>query len=893
MSIDINDYEYDVSVVMPVYNTSNYLCEAIDSVINQDYGFEKIQIVLVDDGSTDGSAEICDRYMNNYPNNIFVLHKYNEGQAIARYEGVKIAKGKYVNFLDSDDKLSVDSFSKAISFFDNNIDKIDVVSIPIFFFGDKEGPHQLNNKFSKGTRIIDLLKEDNIFQMHLSATLVKRELIQKHLGFNKELSTAEDARELTKILLEKNKLGVVSEARYYYRRRDNSTVSTAEMKPGWYIPYLKYFSNFVLDYSKNEFGFIPRYIQEMVMYDLQWKFKSNSINKVLNEKEKNEFFALLKEVLSKIEDRIVLRQKSISHEIMFSVFRVKYGDNFSIVDQGDDIIFAYNNDASTRISRTICKIEFIKIKRDELMVEGRIQYYDFLDDIDKIELENNGTIYKSEFLKDEEPLYSLGRVVVKYRRFKSRIQLVENNDIKIHVLFKNGMSTIISRYSYGGFSPISERIKSSYYEKNNFILCKDENGFKVIKERKKAINGIKKNYLKELWQRNGLGYRKAVFVRIIVFLLNLIKRRQIWLLSDRAIKADDNGLAMFEFIQAKKEDINSYFVIDKHTEGYRKIKKIGKVVANGSYKHKLLLLLSDYILSSHGEVEIYNPFVGHSEPYRNMLSEKRFVFLQHGITKDDISSWLNKYNKNIYGFVTAAIPEYKSIVDGKYYYDPNNIWLTGFPRFDRLHDNGGKEITIMPTWRRYLASSMIRETGQWILKPNFESSKFYIFYNLLINDERLINKARELGYRINYFPHPNLQDHVDRFKKNKNVVFLGRETSYRDVYANSSLIITDYSSAVFDFAYLHKPVVYTQFDKEEFFSGEHVYTKGYFDYEENGFGEVEYDLDNTVSRIIEYMENDCMLKEKYKERIDDFFAYNDRNNCKRVFEKIMELESYD
>ena len=58
----------------------------------------------------------------------------------------------------------------------------------------------------------------------------------------------------------------------------------------------------------------------------------------------------------------------------------------------------------------------------------------------------------------------------------------------------------------------------------------------------------------------------------------------------------------------------------------------------------------------------------------------------------------------------------------------------------------------------------------------------------------------------------------------------------------------------------------------------------------DGFGEVEHDLEGTVDRIIEYMENGCQLKDKYRERIDNFFAFHDKNNCQRVYEKIKELE---
>lgn len=891
MKIDTNNCQFDITIIMSVYNTEKYLSEAVESVINQDFGFERIQLILLDDSSTDNSGKICDEYANRYPANVIVLHKCNRDKSFVRYDGIKMAKGRYLSFLDSDDLLAKETLLNAINFFDNHVDETDVIVIPTFFLGEKEDFCQLNDRFSKGSRVIDLLAEDYIFQSNLNATLIKRELVNRFFELNDNFSMAEEVTKLTKIILEKNKLGVVKEAGYFRRRKENNADSAIEIDPRMYVQYLKYFSDYILDYSKVKLGFIPGYIQEMVMHDLQCRLKSNSIVNAQNNDEIDDFYTLLRKILFKVEDKIILRQNNINNEVMFSIFRLKYGDKFKIIYQGDDILFVYNNDVITRISNTICKIEFINIHDTELTIEGTIQYYDFLEGIEDIELISNGYIYKSEFFKDEEDFCFLERKEIRYKRFRSKIVLSRNNDITIVVKFKNGMSTKISRYSFGNFSPISSNVEKSYYTKNGFIVYIEDLKIRVYKGNKRKIKETRKDYLKELWKRNDLGYRKAVIVRIIIYFCNLFKRKPIWLLSDRTVKADDNGLALFEFLQRKTREINSYFVISKCCNDYKRIKKIGKVVANGSFRHKILLLLSDYILSSQGEIEVYNPFVGHSEPYRNILSEKKFIFLQHGITKDDISSWLNKYNKNIYGFVTAAFPEYQSILNGKYYYDKDSIWLTGFPRFDLLYDDEKKEITIMPTWRKYLAQEFIRETGQWVLKPDFEKSIFYCFYNSLINNDRLINKANELGYKINFFPHPNLQDYIDKFDKNDSIRFLGRETNYKDVYANSSLMVTDYSSAVFDFAYLHKPVIYTHFDKDVFFAGGHVYKKGYFDYEENGFGEVEYNLDCTISRIIEYMESGCKLKDKYKTRIDNFFAYNDKNNCQRVYDRIKELEA--
>ena len=116
------------------------------------------------------------------------------------------------------------------------------------------------------------------------------------------------------------------------------------------------------------------------------------------------------------------------------------------------------------------------------------------------------------------------------------------------------------------------------------------------------------------------------------------------------------------------------------------------------------------------------------------------------------------------------------------------------------------------------------------------------------------------------------------------------EITYKQIFAESDLVVTDYSSVVFDFAYLRKPVLYFQADKEEFFGGMHTYDKGYFDYEKDGFGEVAYTVDNLIQLMQQYMQLDCTLKDEYAQRIEDTFPYSDTNNSKRVFDEIFQLK---
>lgn len=240
----------------------------------------------------------------------------------------------------------------------------------------------------------------------------------------------------------------------------------------------------------------------------------------------------------------------------------------------------------------------------------------------------------------------------------------------------------------------------------------------------------------------------------------------------------------------------------------------------------------------------------------------------------------------------AAHKEAQSILDYKYYYNEEQVWLTGLPRYDRLYHNEKKYIMVMPTWRKWLMQDFDTaesDKDATHVRADLEETDFFRFYSKLLNDEKLLNACEDYGYTLCFMPHTNLRECMDKFCKDDRVKMYDLDKKYRDAFAEANLLITDYSSTAMDFAYLRKPVIYAQFDKEQFFSGEHTYDKGYFEYEEDGFGEVVYELEMLIETIISYMETGCKLKNDYGKRIDDFFAYNDQNNCERVYQKILSL----
>ena len=146
--------EYSFTIVIPVYNTEKYIGEMIDSVLNQTY--KNWNLILIDDGSTDNSGSICDRYISE---KVSVVHNPNMGQVAARIDGIKRATGDYTLVLDADDSIHINYLEAANTILNKN--EYDVVMFPYEICDDKLIPSgELSNIPEKTGEMsqIDVLK---------------------------------------------------------------------------------------------------------------------------------------------------------------------------------------------------------------------------------------------------------------------------------------------------------------------------------------------------------------------------------------------------------------------------------------------------------------------------------------------------------------------------------------------------------------------------------------------------------------------------------------------------------------------------------------------------------------------------------------------------------------
>ncbi|MBQ7225681.1 MAG: CDP-glycerol glycerophosphotransferase family protein [Clostridia bacterium] len=885
-------YKFKFTVIMAVYNVEDYIDEAIQSITCQTIGFEdNIQLILSDDGSPDGSGAICDKYKEMYPNNVVVIHKENGGPGSARNAALPYIEGRYVNFLDPDDTISSETFKNVYKFFVKNDHKTSYVAIPMYFFGDMSGEHHLNNKFERGSRVIDLLKEHNALQYSEASAFIKHD-VAKAQCFDTELVVAEDAQQIIRILIDNPTLGVCTRGRYNYRKRGNSLVSTGTKKKGWYLDYLKRFSLPSFEYAKERLGYIPKFVQNTVMGDLRWRFAEEALPPVLTPEETEEYKELIYRISDMIDSDIIAQQTRMMVETKAHLIKRKQSD-FRVKLEND--ISYGKGSIDWTASQNMLQICFVDHIGDSIEITARLSLFPE----DKPLFEGSYIAlgkhrFKGQVTDELQRRASIGEAVAYWKVIKYTLpkKLVLRHKSITFFNIIDGI-TIKSRGLTPGIGlTCTNRILGAYSYRRGIMTRLSKNKLKIYRSNPVFAFGRELLFLFNLLFSRELGAKKAFMARGYNLAYKMFHRKHLWLITDRLNKAGDNGEAFLDHLVKTGFDKADYIFAISDCEDYRRLRKIygDRVVLFGTNSYKLKFLAVDKIISSHAENYILDPFEGYSEPYRDLIKSKDFIFLQHGVIKDDLSDWLNRFNKNIRAFITSAPAEWDSIAHGNYLYDEERVWLTGLCRFDRLYNEDKKYITLMPTWRKYLMGRIDKSTGTWCEGLGFKESLYFKFFNCLINDKRVLETAKKHGYTLCFMPHPNTITSIKSFDKNDEVKFFTINDSYRDVFANSSLILTDYSSAIFDFIYLRKPIFYTQFDREEFITGDHAYVPGYFEYERDGFGEVVYDYESTVNLLCEYMENGCKLKDFYRERIDKFFAFNDKNNCQRILEKILELE---
>lgn len=378
---NVNCEKIIFSIIIPIFNTEKYLSEAIDSVISQSFIFDNVEIILIESGSADNCRKICEEYVSKYPNNIKLIVLDNTPLSFKRNEGLKIAQGKFINFLDSEDKLEPNTLNEVFYLFNKFGEEIDVISMSRLGVDVSEGEMAFYNKYNK-SRIVDINEEyDFPIISTNSAFLRKTEAIK--FEFNERFIFYEDCNYMTKLILEKGKFGVVDSVKYlYHKPPEENSLDIKNTDKRNFINGIEIHIKSLINYSVEKFGKVLRYVQSVVMYNLQLFFLENTEKEVLNYEEFNQFHNNLHEIFQVIDDDIILSQ-NFSKFIKSYMLNIKYDYPGYNINLDEDIISLNNGISFDKLSDN-------KIIIDNLDENSIIGYFKFYSD------EINITAYDGE-----------------------------------------------------------------------------------------------------------------------------------------------------------------------------------------------------------------------------------------------------------------------------------------------------------------------------------------------------------------------------------------------------------------------------------------------------------------------------------------------------------------
>ena len=221
-----------ISVIIPVYNVEEYLRECVDSVLNQTYG--NFEIILVDDGSTDSSGEICDEYVEK-DERISVIHQKNSGLSRARNTGFDASEGKYIYFLDSDDYIAENTFESLLGIAEK--DNSDIVFFDAVSFADTDDFTVKQNyirkakyKIDKGYNIFSVMVKSN--EYHSAVYLMffnKKFIVNNNIAFIPDI-LHEDMVFTYQLFCKASVVSQCNQALYYRRYRKNSIMTSSKSK---------------------------------------------------------------------------------------------------------------------------------------------------------------------------------------------------------------------------------------------------------------------------------------------------------------------------------------------------------------------------------------------------------------------------------------------------------------------------------------------------------------------------------------------------------------------------------------------------------------------------------------------------------------------------------------
>ncbi|WP_418995329.1 glycosyltransferase family 2 protein [Adlercreutzia equolifaciens] len=594
------------SVIVPAYNKAPHLKACFDCLECQTISKSDLEVLLIDDGSTDDSLALCEAFAAERPW-VRVIAQPNAGVSEARNAGIRAANGRYLFFLDPDDSLSPETLENVSMFFESCPDEIDLVTYPIVSIRDGKR-QRLHHRYDvlRETGVYDLTLPENATIAQATMNVAVRNCFDGNVLFDfapaNGVIVHEDEKYCTDVLQGSMQLGFCAEAEYRWMRSDEGASTALRQPERLYDNNIALFEDFFGRYG-NE---VPPYIQGLLVNDLSWKLKAGiALPTHLEGAAYDRALGRLGSLMERVDDDLILRHPNLREEHRLFALNLKCREPLRwrvapgalAVLRGDALVFAAGC-ASATLTR-------IAVRDGELHVSGTLSSPFFAGWEGGVELllrrrprkaDRGGS---ADALALTEIVEACPTATVKLGRsfrFDFTCNLDESEDIWLDLRL-DGV-TIPLAWSVRGLARSAhalrhERIVGSWRVRADLGRSK----IAVDRLEGKALQAALK-------QHDGRVPRwKTRLDRRLI--RHLLAGSEIWLYSDGP-DAEDEARTMFECDSLRDDGIVRYYAARSGQAAPRPCKH-GRIVRFGSRRHKMLFCAAQRIIAPTADFATYCP----------------------------------------------------------------------------------------------------------------------------------------------------------------------------------------------------------------------------------------------------------------------------------------------
>ena len=911
------DYSVRATVIVPVYNVKDYLKTCIESLVSQSIPKTDMEVLLIDDGSTDNSLEICREYEKQY-SFIRVFTKENEGLSATRNYGIKRARGKYLFFLDSDDYLTIPTVEKVVDFFDTIYDEVDLVAYHEAHFID-------NRIVSTHYRFHNSLKEEGVYDLeeYPYITQTRINVCVKNLGPDNHLFhhdrnfRQEDQEYNNRVLMRKMKIGYCPDGRYMYNRGNESSIVHMFFHAYYMFEYsMKYFEE-LFGYFE---GDVPKYFQAMYLNDLNYKLKCNILYPYHYNKERfEEAKQRIVRLLNRVDVEVIANHPAISN--FHRNYWISMKENAFptvLLTEDSSAIFCNGNMVYRRKEGIEIMVVSIESEGDILRFRGRIKspIFNYIDAPSLYVTENlidcfqdtaegeqlmleyeykyEVPLFLSSFSADASRTKTNNFYAFDYRCDTTRVKdfgfVIRAMSVDVRATFVINRTTGIS-VAYSQMETMRGDILVKFMQNQNRFFVQRMSRIRAL-EKKKEISeeyktvDIRDGYFGKLEKTFGIGkIEKTTFEKLKEYILDfseevytlrnealaLQESKRIWLYYDLYTVEKDNGY--YQFVNDFKHDDNveRYYVYNRPIEEISHLfsdEQRKNMVEFGSEQHKLLYLASELILTAYYGYSPISPFQDEGVEF-NFFDIKRFkvIYLQHGVLHASLRKQNSVENYRADRIVISSFFEKWNYMEN-YHYNEEDLICTGMARFDHINRNAKakKKILFAPSWREYFTN--VVTPSRWeVLADKIKSSDYYKKINAFLHSDYLMGLLEDNDIILEMKLHPILSGYDDLFEVTTDCIRMADTNVHVEEYC---MFITDYSSYVFDYAYLNRPIMYFVPDYDQFKSGMGHYRELDLPFEK-AFGHLVLDAEDAVQEVARIIHRNFTVEPVFSERMQHFY----------------------